>query len=269
MYAVFEKALYDSRRTILWLCVGLSLYALLIVSVFPSIVDQGEELNELVESYPESIMGLVGAESGAFDLADPVQFLNMEFMTWAVLILGAMAMMQAFNAVTNAERSGRMDVMMALPVTRRQMLAGRFLNTLVMLLVVLTVIFFVLLLSTVLWPEFDIPAGDLLAIVYGSLIILLPYTTFVYALVALVPSSKKWAGALAYALFFGMYLVHSLAGASDVLKDIRPFLLFDYYQATEIARDGFEAVNVLLMLGLTLLFGALAWWRIEEKELGV
>lgn len=269
MWPVFEKAFYDSRRTVLWLCIGLGVYALFTAGLFPSIAESGEEYNELLESMPESLTGLFGTDGTTLDFTHPVGYLSVEFMTWAMLILGAIVMMQAFNAVTNAERDGTMDVMMAFPVSRRQVLAGRYLNTIVTLLIVLTAICGTLLVSTRIWPVFDILAGDLLTIVYGSLLILVPYATFTYALTSFVPSSKKWAGSLAYAVFFGMYLVHGLSGSSDVLTDIRPFLLFDYYNAVQVAREGFDLLNIFVMAVVTVLFGGLAWWQFDNKDLGV
>lgn len=269
MWAVLEKAVYDSRRTILWLSIGLGLYALFVAGLFPDIAKSGEEYNEILESMPDSFTGLFGAEDEALDFTSPVGYLSIEFMTWTVLIIGAVVMMQAFNAVTNAERDGTMDVMMAFPVSRRQVLAGRYVNTIVTLLIVLTIIFFTLLVSTQIWPEFDIPMADLLAMVYGALLILIPYATFTYALTTFVPSSKKWAGTLAYTIFFGMYLVHGLSGSSDTLSDIRPFLLFDYYNAAQVAREGFDALNILGVAASTMIFGSLAWWQFDNKELGV
>lgn len=266
---IFEKAFYDSRRTVFWLSIGLGLYALFVAGLFPDIAQSGDEYNEIFESMPESLTGLFGIEEAALDFTSPIGYLSIEFMTWALLILGAIVMMQAFNAVTNPERDGTMDIMMAFPVSRRQVLVGRYLNTIATLLIVLTVIFVTLLASTRIWPEFDVSTDDLLAIVYGSTLILIPYATFTYALTAFVPSSKKWAGALAYVIFFGMYLVHGLSGSSDLLSNIRPFLLFDYYNGPEVAREGMDVVNVLLMAAVTAIFGGLAWWQFDNKELGV
>jgi ABC-type transport system involved in multi-copper enzyme maturation permease subunit len=268
MYVTFIKAIRDSRMTILWLCIGLGLYALFVGAFFPSIAEQGEELNEVYDSMPDEMMSLFGAEDG-FDLTDPVTFLNVEFLTWAILIIGAIVMLQAFNAVTNAERNGTMDVMMSLPISRRDMLVGRFLNSVATLVIVFGVSFGVLLLDTKIWPVFDIGVGDLLGIMINGILLLLAYTAFTYFLVTVVPSSKKWAGIIAYVAFFGAYFLHGLLGASDALAELRPLLLFDYFNAPTIARDGLDIVNLVVLLAVAVIFGGLAWWRIDEKELGV
>lgn len=269
MWPVFRKAFYDSRQTLIWLVVGLGLYAVFVASIFPTIAENADQYDEILDSMPDSMMGMIGAEDGMLDFSNPIDYANVEFMVWTVLILGAIVMMQAFNAVTNPERDGLMDVLMALPVTRRAMLMGRFLNTVVTLLIVLTGVFVTFLASTLVWPEFDVSAGDLALMIYGALLILLPYASFSYALTAFVPSSKKWAGSVAYALFFGMYLVWSLSSTNDVLSSIRPLLLFEYYNGASIVRHGFDVGETALMAALTVLFVGLAWWQIDRKELGV
>lgn len=266
MWAVFEKALYDARRTILWVSVGLALFGLFVAGLYPSFADQADELAEIYETMPDSILGLVGGE---LDLSDPVVFMNIEFLLWSVLILGAVVMVQAFNAVTNAERNGTMDVMLAFPVSRRDLLIGRYLNTLATIFIVLTAMFLTMLVSSLLWEEIDIAVGDMIVMVYGSLVILVPYATFTYALTTLFPSSKRYAGAIAYGVFFGMYFIHGLSSSNPDLSQLQRLMLFDYYNAVEIAREGLDIANIAIMAALTAVLAALAWWRIDEKELGV
>lgn len=269
MWPVFRKALYDSRRVIFWLAVGLGLYAIFAVSLFPAIAENGDSYNEMIENMPEEFAGLFGGDAASLDFTTPDAFISVEFFVWTVLILGAVVIVQAFNALTNAERDGTMDVLMAFPISRRAVLAGRFLNTLVTQAIVLTVIFLMLWLSTGIWPEFDLTVGELLAMSYGPLVILVPTAAFCYALATVVPSSKRWAGTLAYTLFFGMYFVHGLAGTSDAIKGIQPFMLFDYYNALEMSREGLDIFKVVLMALLSVALLAVAWWRVDEKELGV
>jgi ABC-2 type transport system permease protein len=266
MWAVFEKALYDARRTILWVSVGLAAFGLLVAGLYPSFADQADDLEEVYQSMPDEIVGLVG---GNLDVSNPVVFINLEYVLWSVLIVGAVVMIQAFNAVTNAERNGTMDIMLAFPISRRDLLLGRYLNTLATILIILTSVFLTILVSSLLWSEIDIPIGDMLIMVYGALIILVPHATFTSALTTLIPSSKRWAGAIAYTLFFGMYIIHGIANGNPDLSQIQPFLLFDYYNGVEFARDGVELATIVVMAAITIVFAGLAWWRIDEKELGV
>lgn len=269
MWPVFQKAFYDSRRTIFWLAVGLGFYAIFAASLFPAIAENGDSYNEMIDNMPEEFAGLFGGDAASLDFTTPDAFISVEFFIWTVLILGAVVIIQAFNALTNAERDGTLDVLLAFPISRRAMLVGRFLNTLVTQVVVLTAIFLTLWASTFIWSEFDLGVGELLAMSYGPLVILVPTATFCYALATVVPSSKRWAGTLAYTLFYGMYFVHGLAGTSEAIKGIQPFMLFDYYNALEMSREGLDVLKVAVMGVFSVLLAGVAWWRVDEKELGV
>lgn len=271
MWAVFLKSFRDSRRTVLWMSIGLGLYVLLVMSFYPSMVEQGEELDKLMESYPKELISVMYGTDDIenVSISDPGAYLNSQFNLWMVLILGAMVMIQAFNAITNAERNGTMDVLMSFPVTRREMLIARFANTTLSLFLVLTACFLTLILSAEIWPEFDVTIGELAAATYGAFFILIAHAAFTYLLVSVIPSSKHWAGAIAYTLFLGGYLVYSLSGLNDTLKDIQPLFLFDYYNVNDIFKNGLDLANVGLMLLVTAIFAGLAWWSIDKKELGV
>ena len=58
MLPVFRKALYDSRKTVIWLAIGLALYMVFIMSFFPTIVDQGQEFDDLIKSYPKGMISM-------------------------------------------------------------------------------------------------------------------------------------------------------------------------------------------------------------------
>lgn len=269
MLVVLKKALRDSRRTILWLSVGFGIYALLIMSFYPSIVEQGDEFDELMESYPEEMMTMFIGETEDISISEPGNYVQIEFATWMVLIIGAMLIYQTFNSIINAERDGTLDVMLSLPVSRRSYMVGRFVNSAILVLSVLSTCFIAFALATLIWEEFDVSIGNLAAAMYGAFFLLMVFASFGYMLNALVLSGKRYAGAVAYLFLIGSYLLHSLSGAVSEIKDIRALFVFDYYNAGTVIRDGLEITNILVLTIVAAIFFGIAWWHIDEKELGV
>lgn len=268
--AVFRKAFYDSRRSVFWMAFGFGLYILFTMWFYPTIVDQADDFNEMLNSYPDEFLNMFfGSEAGSIDLAAPGTFIHTYFASYGVILLGVIAIAQAFNAMTNAERDGTLDVMLSLPISRRAYFVGRLINTLVTILIVLTVIFLIYLGSTIAWPEFDIGAGDLAAAIYGAFFPLVVVAGFSYLLAALIPSSKHFAGPIAYLFLIGSYLVHGFSGSVEQLSSIKSLLLFDYYNAGAIVQEGIDLGNWLLLGAVGLLYLVVAWWRIDKKELGV
>lgn len=270
MAMLFRKAFRDSRRSTLWLAFGLGAYVLFIMAFYPAMIEQSEEMDELIQSYPKEMLSLFyGGDVEELSVADPGTFVQVEFGTWMLLILGAIVIVQAFNAFTNAERDGEMDMIMSLPVSRRDLLLGRVANTAVMVLIVLTVCFLMFVLSTVIWEEFDVAIGKLALAIYSAFFPLMVITTFTYMLATLIPSSRRFAGPIAYLFLMGSYLLHGFSGAVDQLESIRPLMLFDYYNAGAIIRHGVDITDWLLLSAVAAVYLAVAWWAVDRKELGV
>lgn len=271
MFSVYKKAMRDSRKTILWLSVGLAIYALFVMAFYPTLKNQQEQLNDFIENYPDEMIALFygSQDVDEVDLAEPGGFIHAQFALWAVLILGGVVIVQAFNAITNAERDNSLDLMLSLPISRRHYLIGRLLASLTGVLMVLTVSWGAFALATFIWEEFDITLGELAGAMYGAFFPLAVVATFSYMLASMIPSSKKYAGAVAYLFLFGSYLLNSFAAIVDSLARVDDFFIFHYYNAGTIVRQGISLADWGLLTVVALVCFAVAWVLIDRKELGV
>ena len=270
MLAVFRKVFRDSRRGTLWIAFGLGLYVLLTMSFYPTIMDQSEEFDELLESYPKELLSIFySGNVEDISLSDPATYAQTYFSAYTLLIMGTLVTAQAFRAITNAERDKTLDIMLSLPVSRRSYFLARVAHTVSVVLIVLTVVWLVFFCSSLIWPDFDLSAGELALGVYGALLPLMVLAGFAYMLAALVPSSKHVAGPVAYLFMMGSYLIYSLSGAVDQLSDYRPLFLFHYYDMQALLRGNVNWGGALTLVGVALVYFSIAYWRIDKKELGV
>jgi ABC-2 type transport system permease protein len=271
MSAVFKKTLRDSRRSMMWLSIGLGLYALMMISFYPSILEQREQMQELIDSYPKAMMGLMGGGTDVenLDFTRPGTYVHVEFMNWAVLILGVMLIVQCFNHFTNAERDGSMDMMLSLPVSRRTYLLACIAKSVVLTLVVLTASYIGLFLGSLIWTEFDIQVIDLALGIYGAFFLLMVVVGFTYLLVAIVPSSQRFVGGVVYLLFVGSFLLYGLSTAVEGLDAIQPLMIFKYYNPGAIIEGDLEITHWIILSITALTFFGAAYWVVDRKELGV
>ncbi len=270
MASIFNKAFRDSKRTMIWLSIGLGLYILMMMSIYPSLAEQADEISELMESYPEGIMRMFySGDISEFNIVDPGIFLQTYVGTWGLLILGAIVIVQAFNAFTNAERDGTMDMTLSLPVSRRDLLVGRALNTAVTMLVVLAVCAVTVIVCAQIWPEFETDMVRVTIALLAGIFPLMVVAGFTYLLAVWVPSSRRFAGPIAYLFFFGSYLIYGLVGTVESLHWVQPLLLFDYYDIGGIINHGVDITNWLIMAAAAAVYFGLAWWLVDRKELGV
>jgi ABC-2 type transport system permease protein len=270
MWYVLKKGLRDSRRTVFWLSIGLGLYAIMILSFFPSIVREQDKFDELMDAYPSELMSVfVGDDFREFNIASPASFLQLEYITWVILILGGIVTAQAFNAILNPERNGTMDLALSLPISRRSLLLGRLGSTAIGLLIVLTACLLGLIMSSIFIEEFDVPADKLAVGIYAIFFIVMAQAGIAYFLASLAASHHHWPGPLAYTSFFAAYLLNGFAGMVDILDTLSPLYLFKYYNATNVINDGLDLGNTVVLIGVAVVFSSAAWWLIDEKDLGV
>lgn len=270
MAAIFRKAFRDSRRSAFWLSLGFGLYVMLLMAMYPAVKGQADEWKELIDSYPEGVLAMFyGGDMADFDMTEPGTWVQTEFASYSVLILGAIVIAQAFNAFANAERDHTMDMLLSLPVSRRHYLLGRALNTAAVMALVLGACLAGFLLSMLLWPEFDPPAANLALSMIGAFLYLMVVAGYSYLLAVLVPSSRRFAGAIAYLLLIGSFLIYGLSAVVEALEPVQPLLLQHYFNMGTVIRDGAQLGDWAVMAVVALAYLALAWWLVDRKELGV
>ncbi|MBN1563872.1 MAG: ABC transporter permease subunit [Anaerolineae bacterium] len=270
MIATFRKAFWDSRMGVLWLAVGLALYAAMMMSFYPMLVAQAAELDDMIKKMPKQMIGMFySGDLDEFSVSDPGVFLQGRYMLWAIIVLGVTVGNQAFNAFINAERTGTMDLMLSLPVSRRGYLLGRIGHTALTVLVVLVVSLIVFLGFTLVVDEWTLSVRQQAEAILAAFFPVMVIAGFAYMINALIPSSRHFGGGLVYVFVFGAYLVHSFCVTIEALEPIRPLFLYDYYDAGQITREGLNWGHVVLLSGVALVYLGVAYWRIDQKELGV
>jgi len=159
--------------------------------------------------------------------------------------------------------------LLSLPVSRRRYLLGRVLSTATVMALVLAACLAGFLVSRFVWPEFDVSVPNLVLGMVGAWLFVIVCAGYSYLLAVIVPSSRHFAGPIAYLLLIGPFLIYGIATTIDALKPLRPLMLQHYYNMGSIIRDGVQLRDWAVMGGVALVLYALAWWLVDRKELGV
>ncbi|MFC6942895.1 ABC transporter permease [Salinirubellus sp. GCM10025818] len=134
---MLDLARYEARRRLrgtLTLTVLLGLFALLMIALFPSVSESGADFEAYVESLPPAVREGFGVSGAAFTTVEG--FLSTEFYTFVwLLLLGLYLAYAAGGTVAGDIEDGRMDMLLATPITRAQVLLEKFLSLLAPVLV--------------------------------------------------------------------------------------------------------------------------------------
>lgn len=239
----------------------LAAYGVLFVWVAPDLV-AGEELQTLLDAMPPVLTALLGFES----LASLEGLLAGEYYTfgWLVGLAGYVAY-SAAGAVAGDAETGRLDTLLAAPVSRTSVLLGNYLALLVPIVAVNVVVPPVLYASSRVVGE-PLAAEPLVAFHAFAIPYLLCWGA-IGLLLGVVVRRRRVAGRVALALAFGAWLAESVLAVSDYAW-VGNALPTRYLDPSAVLVDGtydLEGVGVLLLATAVIL--ALARRAFARRDL--
>ncbi len=261
--AIFIKTLRDGYKSILGWGLVLGMFGFLTVLLYPTVRDF-EGLEALLDSMPPALKALTGS---AEDFASLEGMLATKFFSMGPLVLAVYAVQFAATGITGEEKRGTMDLLMSTPVTRRQVIAEKFLGFVVSLFVVLLLSFLGVMAGTLFTPDIDMSPVRIfeatanlapIAMTFGALTFLLSVTT--------PPRISGGMVAVGAAVaFYMLYLLGRMSSVLEPLQVVNPF----YYHGMRTIFDGMNWGNVLVLLVASgALFGA-TLYSFQRRDLNV
>jgi ABC-2 type transport system permease protein len=259
------------RYTLVWLRgqvlgwgLGIAALGLLLVSFYDVFMDQQQDFLQMIENYPPEFLAFFGGD--ATTIATPEGYLSMYGFSMLPVILGIFALIAGSGLLASDEESGRMDLIVAHPVSRAGLYWGRllaFATAAVGICILGWLGFSVLLGGSSLgigWGQMALPFLPLLTqtLLYGTLALLL----------SLLLPARRLAAMAAGVIMVASYLLSSLASLNESLASVAKFLPYEYFQGGE-AISGLDVTSFLALLAASAGLALLAWWRFERRDIRV
>ncbi|WP_254761739.1 ABC transporter permease subunit [Natrinema marinum] len=256
---MFELTRYDGRRRVrgsVYLSVGLSLLAAMVVWVYPSFAAE-IDLDQFISAYPEPILQIMGIQT----MASLGGFLSFELYTFGwVILLGLYLAYSTAGVIADDVDRGRMDVLLAMPISRRRLVGERFGSMAVPIVGANLLPPIVVLVGAELIDE-PLAVADVLAVHLLSI----PYL-FACAGIGLLASVAVDRAAIAQrvalGVTFALFLSESLLTGTDaeVLGAIAPMRYYDPNAILLEGRYDFAGAGILIAMTVALLVVAQVWF---------
>jgi ABC-2 type transport system permease protein len=264
--SVATKSLHDIRRSFLLWSAGLAGMAALMVSVYPTVHDN-PALNDLVKHYPDALKGVVGF-GGAVDYATPAGYLGAELFSLMVPLLLIIATVAAGSgAVAGEEEQGTMELLLALPVSRRRLVAEK-LAAMAVEVAGLGAVLWASLWVGALVIDMHISAAHLAAATGGAVLVAILFGAAATAVGAFSGRRARAIG-ITSAVAVTSYLINALAPLADALGKLRHVSPFFYYADSDPLRRGLSLTDTAVLVAAICAVSVFAMIAFERRDLAV
>lgn len=263
MKTILRYTLRRFRGQILGWGIALGLTGLYLMALYKPMIEQQSEIKAIFDAYGETMMAFFG---GGVDFFSPAGYMDFGLFSYFPIIGGIFAVLMGSGLLAADEEKGRLDLLMAYPVSRAGLFWGRFLA---LGLAVLAILTFTWLGYVVGLPLSDWEVGALaLALPHVSLWAVLMLFGALALLLSLLLPSRTMAASVAGSLVVLSYIVSSLTQVNQKLEPLNAVLPLKYYQGG-MALNGLVWGDFLVLVGITVVLAGLAWVRFERRDIRV
>ena len=263
MMTIFRYTLRRFRGQILGWGIALALMGVLIISMYDSFAAEQEQFEELLEIYPPEISAFMGDLT---TMSTPEGWVSLEFFSYMPLILGIFAVLTGSGLLVSDEENGRLDLIMAHPVSRTALFLGRLLAFVAATVAILAIAWLGLVVP-MNWSSMDIGWGRMWLPLLSLLAELLLFGTLSLLLSMLLPS-RRMAATTGGLLLVASFFITGLANINEDLEPIADLSPLTYYQTLD-AFQGLDGAWLAGLLAVAALFAVLAWWRFLRRDIRV
>jgi ABC-2 type transport system permease protein len=249
--------LRDRRRSVLAWGIPLGLWSAFIVAIFPSVEDT---LSKVSKSYPPALKEAFGVS----ELTTVEQYLQAEMLSLIVpLALGYLAVRAVSSGLSGAAESGRLDVVLSTPVSRRSLVAASFAATAVELAVVLVVATACAGLGSLISGA-GLSLGSALAGFANVWPLALLFAGLGVVATGWSLRTSVVTGSVAGALV-SMYVIDLIGRLDPDLSFVRYLSVFKYYG--NAIEDGIDPVAFAGTVAAAVMVAVLGAWLFERRDI--
>lgn len=248
------------RRSAVWWSVGIVTFIVVNLAFWPSL--EGSEALEGFEDMAD-LMEAIGAQN----IATPAGYVDGQVYALLLpLLLSALAITLASGLTAGDENAGRLELLHALPVSRRQVWLARWSATALVLLAVAAVGGLSTLISLPLFSLDEVSAGRVVMATLGCALLAAFHGAVAYVVAAFGAARGLSAGAGIVVLVIGyiMSFVLPLADALSGARDLSPWF---WALGDQPVTYGIEVWRLLLTAVLTAVLVGVGTWAIDHRDI--
>lgn len=261
MFNLFKHELLSRRNAIIGWGIGLFLFGSMYITIYPQMADQLAQFS--LTDIP--LYQAMGVEMNSFE-----GFVASSVIQFVPILLGVYAIICGTGTLAGEEDSGTLELILASPLKRWQIVSMKSLAVAIALLLILLIVglgdMFIMDSMSI---ETDVTGIDMFWAVMSSWPIVLAFFTIALFFGTVTPN-RRIASLVANLILVAGYFGENIGGLVESLEFIRPYSLFSYFDSTSsLFTDGVNNNDMALLVSVAVIFLGLALFGFQRRDVTV
>jgi len=264
--SVFRKTIWDRRRGYAWWIVGMVAITGITVAFWPTLRRDAAVITELLDSLPEGMMSLFGAEDAGAFLTGPGYVNSRVYASVGSFIAIFFAISMGTAAIAGEEDKHTMDALLANPIPRHRVVLESF-AAMALLTALLAVTVWVTLLLANPLVDIGLSFAGITAASLGMALLALSFGTLALMVGALTGKRSLTIG-VASGTTIATFFINGLAPLIENIKWTQKLTPFYWLLDPNPLRNGFNW-QILVLAAATVVGVAVAVWGFRRRDVAV
>lgn len=263
---VFLREMKANLKSLIFWSLGMLFMIIGGMAKYATYVGSGQSITELISKIPGTLRAVLGF--GNFDLAKASGFYGMLYL-YLLVMTTIHAVMLGANIIAKEERDKVTEFLMVKPMSRSRILTAKLAAGLANI-AMLNLVTMALSISIVgQYSQGESITGAILILMAGMFVLQVVFL-FLGTGISAISRDPKISASIATTVLLVAYLISvavDMSSSLDVLRYLTPFKYFE--AAPLLATGGFDAVYVVLSLGIIIVSGIATYFFYNRRDLSV
>ncbi len=263
--SVFTKTIWERRRSTAWWIVGMVSLAAVTIAFIPSVRDDTESFESLIESFPPGLLSVFGIEDPA-SLVTATGLVNSRLYAGiGPVILAVLGISLGASAVAGEEDRGTMNLLLAQPITRTRLILEKM-GAAVVLISLVGVALFATLAAANPLVELEFRYWGMASANIALALFSLVFYTLALAIGAITGNRGLTVG-VAAGFTAATFFINGLAPLVDAVSWTRLLTPFHWLQDPNPLANGLAVGSTVVFLATAAGLTGLAIWGFNRRDI--
>jgi len=263
---VFLREMKANLKSLIFWSLGMLFMIIGGMAKYATYVGSGQSITELISKIPGTLRAVLGF--GNFDLTKASGFYGMLYL-YLLVMTTIHAVMLGANIIAKEERDKVTEFLMVKPMSRSRILTAKLAAGLANI-AMLNLVTMALSISIVgQYSQGESITGAILILMAGMFVLQVVFL-FLGTGISAISRDPKISASIATTVLLVAYLISVAVDMSSSLDALRYLTPFKYFEAAPLlATGGFDAVYVVLSLGIIIVSGIATYFFYNRRDLSV